>query len=519
MTLDPLPWRPLLRSMRSPRLLFLVALAGLGACDVRTVPTSIENIDETAYSVETVPGGGTLRLRIPLPPPDASESYPEFAGAETPPGYSAGNWKEQLNLVSVPVWSTSQEYWYGWFWLHLFAIDRGHLPDPRGWRDQGLESLYVAATRDAKGTHDKYTRYFPPELGDRLSHLLAGTEDSYQFGFFVRMAPSDTVVIGSVVAGGPAAIAGLRRDDRLLDIDGLPLHTAMARIDRSRPTRHDLHVFRPSEAQELTLVATTGQVTFPSVWVDTMPGGVGYIHIEQFVSEPGNATDTLFARAVRQMDSLRTWAGDWILDLRQNGGGTIASAQGVAGTLLGASMPLVRLKERDLDPETLRGSSVENILKSPESANLARPAGRIVFLQDTLTASASEILLSSLKETLPADRMISYGTLSYGKGIGQIYVRTPLGGYFAVTTMHIDPLNHPSYHHVGIAPDVLVPIDSILVRALTDILRPSVAARELSHFDTRGLARADRWNLAERSNRSGTAPLRTVDLPGVRGIF
>jgi len=505
--------------MPGRRLLVLVGLAALGSCDVRTVPTGIENLDETAYSVETGPGGGTLRLRIPLPPPEASESYPEFASEETPPGFPAGNWKEQLELVSVPIWSASQEYWYGWFWLHLFAIDRAHLPDPRNWRDQGLESLYVAATRDANGAYDRFTRYFPPELGDRVSNVLSGTEDSYHFGFFVRMAPSDTVVIGSVVAGGPAAIAGLRRDDRLLDIDGLPLDSALARIDPSRPTRHNLHVFRPREAKELSLAATTGQVTYPSVWVDTMPGGVGYIRIEQFVSESGNATDALFADAVRQMDSLRTWSGDWILDLRRNGGGTIASAQGVAGTLLGASMPLVRVRERDVDPATLRGFSAESILKSPAGSHLARPAGRIVFLQDSLTASASEILLSSLQETLPTGGMITYGTRSYGKGIGQIYVGTPLGGYYAVTAMHIDPLTRPSYHHLGIAPDVAVPVDSILVRALADILRPSVAAREFARLDTRGLAGADRWNLAERRNRSAPPPLRTVDLPGVRGIF
>lgn len=494
-------------------------LLGLVSCDLRTVSSSLENLDESAYRIVSSDNSGTLYLRIPWPGEETDEALPTGTISETPPGQRSGTWREQVTVIGSSLWREPQEYWYSWFLLHMLAIDREHLPDPRTMRAQGVESLFVVATRDpATGTYDRFTRYYPPEDAGRVGSALTGTTTYMRFGYFLRALPSDTVVVGSVVAGGPADRAGLMRDDRVLDIDGSPVDTVLNHLDNSKSTKHVFRVFRPSAKRTLSIQIATGEVNYPTVWADTLPGGVGYISITQFVSDAGAATDDLFRDAISEMNGLRRNTNAWILDLRGNGGGTIIAAQGVAGALLGPDKPLVRVHERDIDNRFLQGYTKDSILYSPSDKPSILPEGKVIFLQDGWTASASEILLSSLRETIPL-RIVSYGDSSYGKGIGQLYLDTPLGAFAAVTCMHIDPMTAPRYHHIGIAPDIETTSDQALVRALADIASMGVGARGISSFPSSGIALADRWNRLEARPSMVPPPLKPSRIPGARGIW
>lgn len=505
-------------TFRSP-LWLLAALPLILSCDLRTVSSSIENFDGSAYAISKSGSQGRLFLRMPWPA-DAGESeisLPDFA-SETPPGQSSSNWREQVTIVPSGSWGESMEYWYSWFLLHLFAIDRQNLPDPNSTRRLGVEQMFATATRDpSTGENDRFTRYFPPEYAEALGNALSGTSTYMRFGFFLRVLPTDTPTIGSVVRGAPADLAGLERDDRILSVDGLLLDSVIAHLDNERPTRHSFRIFRPSTGTVLPIDITTAEVVYPTVWVDSLPGGVGYIGITQFVSEDGAETDALFRDALGEMDALRRNKDAWILDLRGNGGGTIVSSQGVAGALLGPNKPLVRVQERDVDEEYMRGVTKDSILRSPDLVSLL-PAGRIVFLQDGGTASASEILLSSLRENMRS-RLVTYGERSYGKGIGQLYLQTPGGAFVAVTCMHIDPVDSARYHHVGIPADIEIASESALVRALSDIRSTTNAGRAVvSARGAAGISLSDRWNRFER-RAQGIRPLKPSSIPGSLGIW
>lgn len=495
-----------------------VALA-VAACDVRTLASSQENVDESAYRVEVSPSGGDLLLRIPVPEDIGSQTkaMPSRRTLEAPPGFPQGLWREQLTLLATTFWGPSQEYWWGWFLLHLLAIERNRLPDPRPLRPAGIESLYVAATEDVSGGHDRFTRYYTPEIGQRVSQALSGTSEGYRFGFFLRAGVSGTPTVGSVVSGSPASRAGLRRDDRILDVDGVTLEAALDNLDQTHSTTHVFRVLRPSESETMEFSIQTALVQYPSVWVDTLPGGIGYISITQFLAEKGNSTDDQFASALSEMEGLRRDRTAWILDLRDNGGGAIVASQGVAGSLLGPSVTLVRVQERKVDDDELYAYTLDTLLESPATARKALPEGKLYFLHDGGTASASEIVLSALREKLPAGRMVSYGTTTYGKGIGQLYLESPLGGFYAITCMHIDPLSAPRYHGIGISPDVATSESAILERALADIAAASSAGRRTSLLG--GVHVADRWNLRERAFSGARPALRGSSLPGARGIF
>jgi carboxyl-terminal processing protease len=488
----------------------------MGSCDLRTVSASLENFDRSAYNASFSGGEGLLSLRMPWPELDDEQEFPSFP-SEVPPGQPKGEWREQVTMVPSRKWNVSSEYWFSWFLLHLFVVDREHLPDPVALRNKGAESLFVASTRDPRtGVNDRFTHYYPPEIAERVGDALSGTVTYMRFGFFLRAVPSDTPTIGSVVKGSPAELAGLKRDDRVVTVDGVRLDSVLADMDDTKPTSHAFRVYRPSARKEMTISVTTGEVNYPSVWADTLPGGIGYVSITQFVSDDGVETDVLFGRALQEMSAMRRNMDAWILDLRDNGGGTILSSQGVAGFLLGPGQPLVRVQEREVDERMMKGFTKDTILYTPKGGVRNLPSGRILFLQDGGTASASEILLSSLRESI-RDRIVTYGGRSYGKGIGQIYYMTPGGAYAAVTCMHIDPIDSARYHGVGISPDVATRSGEELTRAIADIVvaagRSSMAADRF-----KGLALADRWNRHERRFAS-PRPLKPSGVPGALGVW
>jgi carboxyl-terminal processing protease len=492
----------------------LLVVASLASCDLRTLPSAIENVDESAFQVALAPSrsGGTLTLRIPVPEDD--DRFEEsFLRPEPPPGYTAGSWRQELSLVPSPLWTTSQEYWLGWFFLDLLAIHRDSLPDPRAWRSSGLESLYTAATKG----RDPFTRYVPPDEGDRTGSLLAGSNTINGFGFMLRQGMGDSIVVGYTLPNGPAHQAGLRRDDRILAVDDRSWADFKATLDASKEVTANFRIRRPSAGAVLSLGIRSAPLVYPSVWTDTLQGGVGYISISSFLSGQGQSTDDLFAEALREMETIRRIQTGWILDLRQNGGGTIQSSLGVAGSLLGPGTVLVRIRERvSRSRSSYQMKTVDSLLASPKEFLQNLPRGRIAFLQDRGTASASEIVLSALRENLDTTRLRTYGEKSYGKGIGQTYIPTPLGGFYAITLMTIDPLLAPRYHGVGILPDVPTDRGEILSRALSDILAPSVAARGAGIASLEGVDDVDAWNLRERSGgpkvplRSGVGPGRDI---------
>lgn len=487
----------------------LLVVAFLASCDLRTLPSAIENVDETAFQVETSRSGGTLTLRIPVP--EEEDRFEEsFLRSEPPPGYPAGVWRQQLSLAPAPVWTKSQEYWLGWFFLDLLAIHRDSLPDPRAWRSSGIESLYTAATKG----RDPFTRYVPPDEGDRIGGLLEGSNTTRGFGFMLRQGVEDSIVVGYTLPSGPAHQAGLRRDDRILSVDERSWADFRATLDDSREVTARFKIRRPSSGEDLLLSIRSAPLVYPSVWADTLPGGVGYISISSFLSGQGQATDVLFAEALQEMEGIRRVQTGWILDLRQNGGGTILSSLGVAGSLLGPGTVLVRVRERvNLSRSSYQMNTVDSLLASPLGIPSRLPGGRLVFLQDRGTASASEIVLSALRENLDSSRLRTYGEKSYGKGIGQTYIPTPLGGFYAITLMTIDPVLASRYHGVGILPDVATDRSEILSRALSDILAPSVVARGAAIANLEGVDEVDGWNLRERSG-GPKIPLVTGVGPG-----
>ena len=133
-----------------------------------------------------------------------------------------------------------------------------------------------------------------------------------------------------------------------------------------------------------------------------------------------------------------------ILDLRNNGGGSLREAIDAAGLFI-SSGPIVQVKERngvqvlpDVDPET-------------------NYDGPLIVLVNRLSASASEILAAALQDYKRA--IIVGDRQTHGKGTVQTLM--PLGGTrrgsLKLTTAGFYRINGGSTQLKGVTPDIIIP--------------------------------------------------------------
>ncbi|MCK4563351.1 MAG: carboxy terminal-processing peptidase [Verrucomicrobia bacterium] len=133
-----------------------------------------------------------------------------------------------------------------------------------------------------------------------------------------------------------------------------------------------------------------------------------------------------------------------VLDLRNNGGGSLLEAIETAGLFI-SSGPIVQVKERDriqvlpdVDPET-------------------NYEGPMIVLVNSLSASASEILAAALQDYKRA--IIVGDRKTHGKGTVQTLI--PLGGTrrgsLKITTAGFYRINGGSTQLKGVTPDIVIP--------------------------------------------------------------
>ncbi|MBN2784083.1 MAG: carboxy terminal-processing peptidase, partial [Pontiellaceae bacterium] len=132
-----------------------------------------------------------------------------------------------------------------------------------------------------------------------------------------------------------------------------------------------------------------------------------------------------------------------ILDLRNNGGGSLIEAIEIAGLFI-SSGPVVQVKER---------SGVQVL---PDADPVVEYDGPMIVLVNRLSASASEILAAALQDYRRA--IIVGDEKTHGKGTVQTLM--PLGdrkGSLKLTTAGFYRINGKSTQLNGVTPDIIIP--------------------------------------------------------------
>lgn len=234
-------------------------------------------------------------------------------------------------------------------------------------------------------------------------------------GFITVVAPLE---------GSPAAEAGLRPSDFIVEIDGqttqaLPLRRAVALMRGPAGTWVSLTVRRRGFSDDLVFRTQRRVITIPTVPYSFSlrgPDGrhYGYIRLASFTTKAVEQSRDALNRVMREE------CAGIILDVRANPGGLLDKAVGVADLLLGEGAPICYTIGR-------QGSSrIDHVSTSPGIDGLP-----VVILVEEGSASGSEIVAGALQDNR---RGVVVGRPTFGKGTVQEIRELSDGAAVKITT-------------------------------------------------------------------------------------
>ena len=305
---------------------------------------------------------------------------------------------------------------------------------------------------------DPYTEYYPEERQKELKTMLTGKYAG--IGALIRYHQKlKQVVIDEPYAGMPAAEAGLKKGDIILQIDDSVMtdkNTAFvsSHLRGEAGTTFMLKIKRPSTGKTMKIKITRQSIKMPEIpWygiLDSDEGDaagakkIGYINLSTFTGEPSKPMRLAF------IDLKRQGAEKLILDLRSNGGGSLSECVDILSMWLPKDQRIVETKGKL--------TKVNNEYRTRlEPIDTVMP---IVVLVNQETASASEITCGALQDL---KRGIIIGTRTYGKGLVQVpNIELPYNANLKLTTSrYYLPSGRGIEMKQGIKPDVEVKPDTM----------------------------------------------------------
>lgn len=251
---------------------------------------------------------------------------------------------------------------------------------------------------------DPHSVYIPAREMQEVNEPLEGEFDGIGVMF---NAATDTVIVLSVIPGGPSANAGIVAGDRIILIDGdtvagvkMPQNDIVKRLRGPRGTEVRLSLQRRGIADPVDVTVVRDAIPINSIESAFMANGdTGYIRLSQFAR-------TSYAELMKALAELRAEGmRKLIFDLRGNSGGYLDQAILIANEFLPEGKLIVYTEDRD------RKQVKEFSDGTGTAADLA-----LAILIDEGSASSSEILAGAVQDN---DRGTIIGRRSFGKGLVQ----------------------------------------------------------------------------------------------------
>lgn len=297
-----------------------------------------------------------------------------------------------------------------------------------------------------KGLNDPYSAYFSKQQEQDFVNAI--NDKMCGIGIYIEMVP-EGIKVGDVIENSPALEAGIKAGDIITSADGqslagLTADKASSYIKGDEGTTVNLVIKRGDSI--LNFNVQRREISVPTVSGEMLNDHTAYIDITSF----GEDTAQLFTQTLQELRMQNP--DNYIVDLRNNGGGYMSSAIDIAENFIGHN-PAVTVEDRN-------GQKVR-YLPEDEGNTINKP---IIFLVNQYTASASEILSAAVKDY---GKAFFVGTTTYGKGVAQVIFPLSDGSALKLTVEKFySPLGN-IIQKVGISPDFEVKdVDSLAVADL-----------------------------------------------------
>ncbi len=318
---------------------------------------------------------------------------------------------------------------------------------------------------------DPHSAYLDQEA---YKELQDGTQGEFG-GLGIEVTMEDGLVkVVTPIDDTPASKAGIKSGDYIIKLDdaavkGMTLNDAVKHMRGKPDSPITLTILRKNEAKPLVITLKRAIIKMKSVKLKEIDPGYGVIRISQFQEHTGED----LATAVKQFyKDNKDQPKGLILDLRNNPGGLLNAAVGVAGVFLPQESLVVYTEGRIADAKMHLTVTPENYLRDGNEkdylADLPKGIDKLplVVLVNGGSASASEIVAGALQDH---HRATIIGVRTFGKGSVQTIL--PLSGNTALklTTARYFTPNGRSIQAKGIDPDQVVADDADVVEATLGI--------------------------------------------------
>ena len=265
---------------------------------------------------------------------------------------------------------------------------------------------------------DPHSVYISAEDASIVNEDLEGSFSGIGVSFNMQ---TDTILVISVISGGPAEKAGLLPFDRIITINDSIYSgnsTSQAKIMRTlrgaKNSTVKLGVKRGNTPDLLYFDVTRGDVPVNSVDVSyEVSKGVGYIKVSKF----GRTTYNEFITAIAKLKE--AGCNSFIIDLRGNTGGYMDAAINMVNEFMPEGRLIVYTEGKAFPRNDVYTNGTGTCKEAP-----------IVVLTDEFSASASEIFSGAIQDN---DRGLIVGRRTYGKGLVQSPIKLSDGSEIRLT--------------------------------------------------------------------------------------
>jgi carboxyl-terminal processing protease len=280
----------------------------------------------------------------------------------------------------------------------IFGIIEQHHVDPV----DPDHAIFDGGIRGMLAALDPFCAFLDRDQFELLKEQARG--EALGFGSILYVMPGKVLIL-QTAQGSPSWRAGLGPGDEITEINGqrvshLDLQSLVTLLkgSRARPVR--LGVIHPGRVVAEDFNLNPAEVALPSVdKVFLWSPEIAYLHVSSFEGKtPQEVAAALDRLGTPHLKGL-------LLDLRDNHGGMVDAAVGVASLFLQPNELVLTSRGRATPQKVYRTSQPSRHYDLP-----------VVVLVNGNTASAAEVLAAALQEH---DRAIIAGEPTYGKGVVQ----------------------------------------------------------------------------------------------------